>query len=170
MRYSEQQSFGQCPYKHKLQKDGLRKQIEGEDAHDKNWGQGFHSGLKVIYNGGSLKDAQDAFRKDYPENMKDDDKAKSVESGIECLSRYVSFYKDKDKMWEVLSTEEAGVVSIGGEDHELHIDLVARHKQSGDIYLWDHKTSSKPASPTYWKGFELSAQLTPYFVYFIEKY
>lgn len=170
MRYSEQAAYNSCPYKYKLQHEGLRKREEGMDAHDKNWGQGIHSALKIHYDGGKFEDVLIAFKKDYPANLKEDDQAKSVESGIEVLKRYVTFYKQQDEIWEVLSTEEEGVVSLGGEDHDLHIDLVARHRQSGDIYLWDHKTSGKAATPGYWKGFELSGQLTRYCVYVKQKY
>lgn len=170
MRYSEKEAFNGCPYKAKLQMEGLAKQIEGSDAHDKNWGAGIHSGLEAHYLGKGWDEVEAAFKRDYPVNLKPEDEAKSVVSGVECLKRYIAHHKTIDGAWEVLGTEEAGVISIGGEDHDLHIDLVARNKQSGDIYLWDHKTTAKPASPTYWRGFELSGQLTRYCVYVMEKY
>ena len=170
MRYSEKESYNSCPYKHKLQSDGLAKLQEGSDAHDKNWGSGIHSGLQAHYLGKGWAAIEESFLREYPVNLDESDQAKTIESGKECLRRYVEFYKGQDSNWEVLSTEEAGKVEIGGEEHDLHIDLVARNKQSGDIYLWDHKTSGKPASPTYWRGFELSGQLTRYCVYVKEKY
>lgn len=170
MRYSEKEAFNACPYKYKLQQEGLKKIAEGTDAHDKNWGQGIHAGLDVHYQGKGWEEIVRAFKDSYPENLAEEDLAKTVESGLETLKRYREFYANQDKNWEVLGTEEAGQVTIGGEDHDLHIDLVARNRQSGDIYLWDHKTTSKPSSPTYWKGFELSGQLTRYCVYVKEKY
>lgn len=170
MRYSEKEAFNNCPYKYKLQQDGLTKQVEGSDAHDKNWGQGIHAGLKAHYDGKGWEEIRAEFLREYPESLNSDDLSKTSESGIECLDRYRRYYVGQDTNWEVLGTEEEGSVSIGGEDHDLHIDLVARNKQSGDIYLWDHKTTAKSASPTYWKGFELSGQLTRYCVYVKEKY
>lgn len=170
MRYSEKEAYNNCPYKYMLQQEGLAKISGGSDAHDKNWGAAIHSGLQSHYLGKSLIEVKESFLKEYPNHLKEDDLAKSVESGLECLKKYIEFYKSQDQNWEVISTEEEGKVSIGGEDHDLHIDLVARNKQSGDIYLWDHKTSAKPASPTYWRGFELSGQLTRYCVYVKDKY
>ena len=170
MRYSEKEAFNSCPYKYKLQQDGLKKQVEGSDAHDKNWGAAIHNGLMLHYKGMDWNKVEIGFKELYPANLVEDDQAKTVESGIECLRRYIEYYKQQDQNWEVLGTEEEGSISIGGEDHDLHIDLVARNKQSGDIYLWDHKTTGKTASPTYWRGFELSGQLTRYCVYVIEKY
>ena len=170
MRYSEKESFNNCPYKYKLQQEGLTKQIEGSDAHDKNWGAAIHAGLQAHYLNKPWEEIERAFIAEYPENLSEEDMAKTRESGLECLKRYRQHFVQQDQNWEVLGTEEVGSVSIGGEDHDLHIDLVARNKQSGDIYLWDHKTTAKSASPTYWRGFELSGQLTRYCVYVLEKY
>lgn len=170
MRYSEKEAYNSCPYKYKLQHDGLTKQVEGTDAHDKNWGQGIHAGLKAHYDGKGWEEVKAEFLREYPQGLDETDQAKTPETGIECLNRYRGHYASQDTNWEVLSTEEEGTLSIGGEDHDLHIDLVARNKQSGDIYLWDHKTTGKTASPTYWRGFELSGQLTRYCVYVKEKY
>lgn len=170
MRYSEKEAFNNCPYKYKLQKEGLTKQTEGSDAHDKNWGAAIHNSLMLHYKGMDWNKVEAGFKELYPVSLVEDDLAKTVESGIGCLKRYIEHYRGQDQNWEVLSAEEEGSVQIGGEDHDLHIDLVARNKQSGDIYLWDHKTTSKPASPTYWKGFELSGQLTRYCVFVKEKY
>jgi hypothetical protein len=170
VRYSEKEAFNSCPYKYKLQQEGLVKQVEGSDAHDKNWGAAIHAGLMFHYQGKSWEEIEAAFRVEYPENLVEEDLAKTVESGLGTIKKYREFYANQDKNWEVLGTEEEGTVSIGGEDHDLHIDLVARNRQSGDIYLWDHKTTAKSASPQYWKGFELSGQLTRYCVYVKEKY
>lgn len=170
VRYSEKEAFNSCPWKYKLQQDGLNKIVEGSDAHDKNWGAGIHAGLQAHYKAEGWEAVCTAFLSGYPTNLNESDLSKTTDSGLECLRQYIAYYQAQDKNWEVLSTEEAGVVSIGGEDHDLHIDLVARNKQSGDIYLWDHKTTGKTASPTYWRGFELSGQLTRYCVYVQEKY
>lgn len=170
MRYSEKEAFNSCPQKYRWQHDGLTKQIEGSDAHDMNWGAGIHAGLEAHYQGKGWSEIEGAFKKEYPSNLKEDDLAKTVEGGVECLKKYIAHYSEQDQNWEVLATEEAGVVRIDGEDHDLHIDLVARNRQSGDVYLWDHKTTSKVASPAYWKSYELSGQLTRYCVFVKEKY
>lgn len=170
MRHSEKESFNQCPLKYRLEHDGLKKIEESSDKNHEIWGSAIHLALKTHYDGGSLEDAKKAFLSIYPENMDEDNLAKNRDSGLAVIEGYVKHYASIDQMWEVLSTEELGSVEFGGESHDLHLDLVARHRQSGEIYLWDHKTTEKSASASYWRSFELSSQLTRYTVYVKEKY
>lgn len=167
MRHSDREQFNNCPQAYRYRQDGLVKVEESASSNHAGWGSAIHKGLESHYKGANAKDA---FLADYPENIDEDDLAKNKESGIVVLEAYAKHYATIDQMWEVLSTEELGQVEIGGENHDLHIDLVARHRQSGEIYLWDHKTTEKRASPTYWRSFELSAQLTRYCVFVKEKY
>lgn len=171
MRYSEKEKFNNCPYAYQLAiVEGLTKIEDGSSANDKNWGAGIHAGLEAYYQKKGWDEVKKAFLAVYPTSLSPDDQAKSVENGIKCLEMYINYYMNQDKMWEVLATEEKGVIGFGGEDHELHIDLIARNRQSSEIYFWDHKTANKTPSPTYWKGYELSGQLTRYTVYVQEKY
>lgn len=171
MRYSDKESFNSCPFKYKLEKiDGLKKIEEGEDSHDKNWGAAIHEALRSHYQGKSWQEITESFLRIYPKHLKEDDLAKTPETGIQCLKLYREYYANQDTAWEILSTEEEGIIEIGGEEHELHVDLVARSKQSGDIYLWDHKTTGKTPSYTYWKAYELSGQISRYVSWCSEKY
>jgi hypothetical protein len=170
MRYSEQQAFNNCPYKYRLTKEGLKKQKDARSEHHKLWGQAIHSALEAHYKGLPFPAVEKAFRDVYPVNLDEADGAKTVENGVEVLRQYASFYAEQDKIWEVLGTEVEGTTDIGDEEHGLHIDLIARHKQTGEIYFWDHKTSGKEPGVLYWKNYELSAQVTRYTVWVKEKF
>lgn len=170
MRYSEKEAFNSCPQKFKWQQDGLKKEQDGRSVHHLNWGAAFHAGLEAHYKGASLAEVEEAFVALYPTNLDDSDPAKTRENGMETLRRYVGFYKEQDAVWEVLDTEHAGLIEIGEEEHGLHIDLIARHRQTGEIYFWDHKTSAKEPSVTYWKSFEMSGQVSRYTDYVVQKF
>lgn len=171
MRYSEKERFNGCPFGYRLEYiDKLVKQEEGSDANDKNWGQAIHKGLELHYNGKSFEEVVEGFKGIYPVNLSDDDLSKTVESGVECLRQYASYYKELDKNWKILGTEIVGKLKFADEEHELHIDMIAENLQGGGIYFWDHKTSGKRATTTYWKSYELSGQLSRYTQFVVEKY
>lgn len=170
MRNSSRESFNNCPRKYKHEQDGLQKIVESSDKNHADWGSAIHLGLKTHYDGGSLEDAKKAFLSLYPENLDETNMAKNKDSGLAVIERYIQHYGSIDSVWEILATEEEGSVEFSGETHDLHVDLIARHRQSCEIYLWDHKTTEKNVNPSYWMGFELSAQLTRYTVYVKEKY
>jgi hypothetical protein len=163
MRYSEQQAFNNCPFAYKLAYlDQLAKAQVGEESNDRDFGAAIHAGLEVHYKGGDINAVVAAFSAAFPVNLAGAEGSKTIDNGVECLKRYVAYYKEQDKNWKVLGTEVLGVIEIGGEKHDLHIDLVAENLQGGGIYLWDHKTTGKTPSPTYWKAFEVSGQLSRY--------
>ena len=170
MRYSEKEAFNGCPQKYKWQKDGLKQAQDDKSQHHLKWGQGIHAGLEAHYKGQEFEAVKAAFLAHYPENLDDSDNAKTVVNGLEVLKRYVPYYASQDQVWEVLDTEHSGLLEIGDEEHGLHIDLIARHKQSGELYFWDHKTSGKEPGVTYWKTYEISGQVTRYTAYVQEKY
>lgn len=171
MRYSQKESFNNCPTKYKLTYlDGLATKENEKSKHHMLWGAGIHCGLEAYYKGLPFSKMEAAFLSEYPKDLDEEDTAKTVVSGIEVLRQYVAFYGETDKVWEVVGTEELGSIEIGGEDHDLHIDLVARHRQTGELYFWDHKTSGKEPSATYWKSYELSGQVTRYTAFLQEKF
>ena len=171
MRYSEQQSFNTCPFQYKLAYlDRIQKETTGEESNDRDFGAAIHAGLEAHYKGGSLEDMKKAFSDSFPVNLSSTDNTKTIENGLACLEKYVGYYKEQDKNWKVLGTEVLGVIEFGGEKHDLHIDLVAENLQGGGIYLWDHKTTGKTPSPTYWKSFEVSGQITRYASFVQQKF
>jgi hypothetical protein len=171
VRYSEKEMFNQCPYKYRLAKvEGLAIRDDEKSQHHLKWGQGIHAGLEAHYKGLPFSEVEAAFRKEYPENLDPEDLAKTVANGVEVLRQYIAFYSVQDQFWEVVGTEVLGQVEIGGNDADLHIDMIARHRQSGELYFWDHKTSGKEPGALYWKSYELSGQLTRYTAYLQEKF
>ena len=50
----------------------------------------------------------------------------------------MAYYSGQDQVWEVIDAEHEGQIEIGEEEHGLHIDLIARHRQTGEIFFWDH--------------------------------
>lgn len=171
MRYSEQANFNSCPAKYDLiinQK--LRKIEEGSKSNDKNYGQAIHAGLEEHYKGKEWPDIERRFKEVYPRSLDESKPEKSVESGIACLRAYREHWKGQDEQWEVIATEQEGQIEIAGELHALHVDLVAKHKQTGEIYIWDHKTTGNNINSYSFKKYELSGQMTRYVVWCIEKY
>lgn len=168
MRWSEISNYNSCPYKYSLQKQGWEKREDSEETTDLRFGQAIHSALEEHYKGGELAKVIDVFKNNYQE--KTDKKEKSVESGVECLRNYISYYAEQDKDWRVIATELADEVETLTGKHELHIDLVAEHLPSSAVYFWDHKTTSKAFSHTYWKKFELSSQMCRYTKFVKDKF
>lgn len=170
MRYSEKESYNGCPLRYKLTHDGLKKAKDGKESCALKFGQAVHAGLEAHYKGLAWDAIEGAFKKEYAVALDDSDLARTPENGLELLRRYIAFYKTQDDVWEVIDTEHEGTIDVADEDHGLHIDLIAKHRQTGEIYFWDHKTTAKSPSPTYWKTYELSGQVSRYTDYIIQKY
>jgi len=170
MRYSEIQAFNSCPYKYKLTYiDRLEKIDQPESANDRTWGAAMHKALELYYRGASFAEMMAGFKTIYPEDLKPDDLAKTIEGAEKALEAYIAYYKEQDKDWQIIDAEVKSEVENEGM-HEMTVDLVAKHLPSGSLYLWDHKTTGKTFSYTYWKQFELSAQITRYTAWAQQKY
>lgn len=170
MRHSERGCFNNCPQKYKWQQDGLRPLAMSYTAEDRNFGIAVHEGLKMFYDGKDWGDILKAYSDSYPEREEYKSKAKSFESGAVCLKNYMEYWSEQDKLWEVIGTEIEGKVSFNGDDHDLHIDLLARNKQTEEIWAWDHKTTDKALGKGFWAKYELDSQVTRYTKYVADKY
>ena len=163
MSYSSKKAYNNCPYRYKLRYVDRIVKIEDEEAaNDRRWGSAVHCALEGLYKGKSEGECFELFKESYPKDLKASDPSKTIKSGELCIKQYISFWSEQDKLWEVLDVEVREEMVIAGESENLVIDLVARHKQSGDIYFWDHKTSKKRPTYSYWKQFGLSSQITRY--------
>ena len=132
MRHSERSCFNTCPYKYHLERKGLRRTELSDKAEDRTFGQAIHAGLKAHYDGLGWEAVCKAYSDLYPSDKEYKSKAKDYDGGIECLRNYIEYWSEQDEKWDVVGTEIEGQVKIGDEDHELHIDLLAKNKQTGE--------------------------------------
>lgn len=166
---SQLQCFKDCPERYRLRYiEKLKKIEEGRDEHDKNFGSAIHVALELLYKGGSIEGAIEAFKRTYPEQLLEDDKAKTQENGIELIKAYQKHYQEEDKSWEVIACEVRDEFVFSNIHFTVKLDLVVR--KQGCVYFVDHKTTGKALNWTYWSRFEPNPQLTAYTAYCLAKY
>lgn len=169
MRHSERGNFNSCPYKYHLQRIGLRRIEESSKEEDKNFGIAVHAGLKAHYDGKEWSEIFKVYQDLYPEKEYKN-KAKDFEGGKLLLMEYRDYWREQDKLWDIIGTEVEDQVEFNDEEHDLHIDLLAKNRQTSEIWAWDHKTTDKTLGKGYWKKYELDAQITRYTKYIKDKY
>lgn len=157
---SQLQTFKDCPERYRLKYvEQLRKRDSAQEEHDREYGSAIHKGLEVIYNRGTLKEAQDAFAKMYPLQLNEEDKAKTLENGLTLLADYVEHYKAEDTQFEVLQNEKKDEFELApGVPFIVKVDLVV--KKQGCIYALDHKTTKKSFGWDYWGQYDPNPQIT----------
>ena len=169
LSHSTTSNFNQCPTYYKYDKVDCLERAEppGAAANDLQWGVAIHAGLSAHYNGGDLRMVQDAFLKAYCEDLDASDVVKTREGGLRTLEAYVEWYRERDSLWEILYVEKGDAESAADRD-SLRIDIVARHKTSGSIYFWDHKTTKKLG----WEEekYAIDGQVSRYTLYVREKF
>lgn len=172
MDNSQLQEYMACPFRYKMHYlEGWQKREEGKLEHHAAWGDAVHRGLECLYQGKDEFDAFQAFQARYPVQLDEGDLAKTTETGVSLLEQYRVHYKDEDKSWKVLQTEEVAEFELkDGVKWTVKIDLVAENTEHGGVYVWDHKTTGKPLSSYYWSQFDLSGALTGYAKYVEQKY
>ena len=162
MRWSEKETYNQCPYKYKLTYiDKLQKIEQLETSqHHLRWGQAIDEGLTRHFLGKPWSDIETGFLEYYPKNLDEKDEAKTVEHGLQALKNYIQFYKAEDEKWDMVAIHPEGFV----EEHDsiLHPDAIRKLRITGEIYGWDYKTTGKDTTGNYWKNFEISDQVSRY--------
>lgn len=171
MRHSERSSFNSCPYRYSLEKGGLRRITAAptSNAEDRTFGQAVHAGLKAHYDGKDWEAILAEYTSVYPDKEYKT-VAKNYESGKFLLQNYRTYWSEQDKLWEILGTEVADKISFNDEEHELHIDLVAKNRQTEEVWAWDHKATEKQLGKGFWKKYELDSQITRYTKWVADKY
>lgn len=162
---SQLQQFKSCQESYRLKYvEQLRKRQENKDEHDKNFGSAIHAGLEAFYKGGTEAEAIDKFKLGYPEQLNQEDLAKTQENGVTLISSYIKHYKEEDTKWTIKAVEVADSFEIApGVPFTVKIDLIV--EQQGCIYFVDHKTTGKAFNWTYWNRFEPNSQVTAYTAY-----
>ena len=170
MRHSERSSFNSCPYRYSLEKTGLRPITLTPNAEDRTFGQAIHAALKAHYDGKEWEDIIKEYAAIYPIQKEYKSEAKIYTGGLKLLASYRTYWADQDSRWDILGTEIAGSMEFNDDEHELHIDLLARNKQTEEVWAWDHKCTEKQLGKGFWKKYELDSQVTRYTQYVREKY
>ena len=162
---SSLQTYKNCPEQYRLKYiEQLRKREEGISEHDRNFGKAIHSGLESFYKGGSIESVREYFKDCYPNQLSEEDQAKTKENGIILLEAYIKHYQEEDKKWTIKAVEVTDTFEIApGVLFTVKIDLVV--EQQGCIYFVDHKTTGKAFNWNYWGQFEPNSQITAYTAY-----
>lgn len=162
--HSSTNRFNTCPFAYKLNLDGLHKLAVGPEQNYMVWGKAGHAALQAHYTG---EEAATAFMALYGDDLDPTNQVWTREGGIRTIEAYVNYYNQIDSQWEVLATELADPPAPARPT--LVIDLVARHKQSGSIYFWDHKFKAKmPYNGS--RRYEIDAQISRYTDFVIQRY
>jgi hypothetical protein len=164
---SQLQSYKSCPLQYRFYWDLHLRRVDDESGdHHLRYGHAIHKGLEVVYRGGSLREAQDAFLLAYPTQLDINDKAKTRQNGITALAQYVKRWSAEDaRNWKVVEIE-----TRSDDPWSVKPDLVVEHKEHGGLYLVDHKTSGKYLNYQYWERFQPNSQITHYLDYAQSKY
>src|SRR5688500_7901628 len=104
---SQLQTYKNCPLQYRFYWDLKLRQIDDESGdHRLRYGAAVHEGLEVIYRGGGLREAQDAFLSAYAKQLDVGDLAKTRQNGISMLAAYVKRWSMEDRVWRVVAIEE----------------------------------------------------------------
>lgn len=163
---SQLQTYKNCPLQYRFYWDLLLRLIDDEGGeHHLRYGNAFHEGLRVVYSGGTLREAQDQFLAAYPKQLSASDQAKTRQNGIATLAAYVKRWAEEDRKWKVVAVEERS-----DDPWSVKPDLVVENREHGGLYLVDHKTTGKYLNYDYWSRYEPNSQITHYLDYAQEKY
>src|SRR5215813_795766 len=153
-----------CRYHYELK---LRPLEDMASSHHMIYSSAFHEGLRHLYLGDTLQSAQQAFAEGYPNQLDPLDEAKTQPNGIRALAMYASRWKEEDRKWEVLQCEQMDQQDSG---FVVKLDLVMRHRETEQVFGWDHKTTGAYLNYAWWAQFEPNSQITEYVRFIRERY
>lgn len=173
--HSYLEKYKQCPLSCFFSyEQHLEKIDEEKSEHHLRFGSAMHQGLELLYRGDSLEAAHKAFKSIYTVQLDEEDKAKTIENGVNALTAYVQRWKEEDKKWKIVEIETKDTFAYGDEESfTVKLDIIAENKDYGGIYGWDHKiVGNKKATLSYdfWTQFEPNSQITKYVSYIKSKY
>lgn len=163
---SQLQTYKNCPLQWHFYWDLSLRAVDDEGGdHHLRYGNAIHEGLRVVYSGGTLREAQDRFLAAYPKQLSASDQAKTRQNGIYTLAQYVKRWGEEDRRWKVVAIEERS-----DDPWSVKPDLVVENLEHGGLYLVDHKTTGKYLNYDYWSRYEPNSQITHYLDYAQSKY
>lgn len=159
-------TFAVCPRKYFLRYEAKLRPRSGSN-HPMEYGSAMHEGLAVLGKGGTLEEAQAAFRKAYPAQLDPADRAMTIPNGVQTLAWYVDEYAADEEMYETLEVEE---LSHSDDDFVVKLDRVVKERETGRILGIDHKITGKYLDYKWWGKFEISSQIGEYIRFIQDKY
>lgn len=148
-----------CPYQYKLHYlDGLKRRMDGEVEHDREYGSALHAGLACLVKGEGLEKAKAALIEAYPIQLDESDKAKTQANGLTLLEEFKQFAQDNYSGYEVLEVEQVGTIKLNETtSFTVKPDAILRSKSSGEFYAMDHKTTGNSLAASFWNKFDPAA-------------
>lgn len=138
---------------------GLKRIEEGETEHHRNFGKAIHSALEAWFTMPSAEAAFVAFRKDYPDQLDENDLCKTQANGILLLEKYFEKWASDPIKYEILGVEERIDFQVGSHPFCAKIDTVVKDKKYGQIFGLEHKTTGKALNFNYWAKYNPNSQL-----------
>lgn len=140
--YSRIHLYEQCPYAFYL------KYIEKVDGVDNFWaenGSAVHLTLEKLFNGELTRNDAPVFYIDQFENICSKAKQATMDHVFtSCLDFLCEFDFDLFEDYEILGVEKESRFDIGKYHFRGYIDLLLRDKKTGEITVFDHKSSAYP--------------------------
>lgn len=149
LSYSRLELYRQCPYAFYL-----RYIVDDDDCYlnENNFyaelGIYVHLILEKIFKGElDVDDALDYYIEHYEENVLYETRESVMMHSYElCADYFAEVDFDWLKDYEILGVEKEIHTELNGYKFRGYIDLLLRHKGTGEIYIVDHKSSSYPMS------------------------
>lgn len=137
------QCFKNCPQSYYWRVvRGLVKPGEKQIAAE--FGLAIHAALEIYYSGGmtpeSARKGIEKFTELFSKVEDLESRKHTVAKGVEILEKYFAHYANEP--FEVIATEIGGAFELGDWIYKTRLDLVVRWKETGGVYVYDHKTSS----------------------------
>lgn len=131
----------------------------------RTWGDFVHQGFEGLYQGLSVAESIDAMDLGPLEDLAEIGDYHTPAALRYVLDEYAKSVLPKDlERYEVLSIEDALHGKISSSVGWLgKLDLILRERETGGIFVWDHKTTSKKVDSGYWTAqFSHDQQMTSY--------
>lgn len=140
--FSRVHLYEQCPYAFYL------RYIEENDGVDNFWaenGRLVHQTLEKIFKGELKLDDAPTFYMEQYENICSKTKQSTMDSVFSaCLNFFCEFDFALFNDYEILGVEKECKFEIGKYKFKGYIDLLLRHKETGKITVFDHKSAKYP--------------------------
>jgi len=146
-----------CPYRYWMRH--IRGHVPRAASIDLEFGIAVHRGLQTLWAGESIEQAVERAQMGFIE-VEGDHRTRAKIAFL--LSNYREFYPTDSEDWVMLANEHPFRFALDDDiDWAGRLDKILMHKRSGNVYVLDHKTTSRYGD-RFWDSFYPSWQLTGY--------